>query len=157
MPILNLVHINLHVADLERSIDFYQRMGWKVMHQLSRYEPKPLAPVPLGENLEHGGGTTKGVIMSLGDDPRASTKIEILEFVDPPTTQKPFKPKNEAGVHRIAMRVKDIYGTVAEFRERGIDIQDEPHEMSAMGGRQLYVLFPDPDNNLLELIELFRN
>lgn len=157
MPILNLVHINLHVADLERSIDFYGKMGWSVMFELSRHEPRDLDPVPINDKLEHGGGKVKTVVLSLGDDPRASTKLEIMEYVDPPTTPKPFKPKNEAGVHRLAMRVKDIHGTIAKFRESGIDIPGEPREMKAMGGRQLYILFSDPDNNLLELIELFRS
>ena len=155
MPILNLVHVNLHVADLERSIDFYGRMGWKVMHELGRHEPMDLERVPLGDALEHGGGRAKGVVLSLGDDPRASTKLEIMEYVDPPASAKPFKPRQEAGVHRVAMRVKDIHATIAEFRAKGIPIEDTPHEIKVMGGRQLFVLFADPDDNLLELIELF--
>lgn len=156
MPILNLVHLNLHVTDLERSIDFYERLGWKVMFDLGRDRPSRLEAVRVSENLEHGGGAVKAVVLSLGDDPRCATKIELMQYVDPPATPKPRKPPQEAGVHRIAMRVKDLDGTIAALRARGIEIRDEPHELRSMGGRQRFVLFPDPDQNLLELIELYR-
>ena len=39
MSILNLVHINVHVTDLERSIAFYEKLGWKVMFDLVSVEP----------------------------------------------------------------------------------------------------------------------
>ena len=156
MPILNLVHINVHVSDLERSIEFYGRMGWKVMFDLSRTEPSILAPVEVSPLNQHGGGTVKGVVLSLGDDPRQSTKIELMQFVDPPASARPFKPAHQVGVHRIAMRVKDIDATVAQFREKGIIIPEDPHDIEVMDGRQRFVLFPDPDENMLELIELFK-
>jgi len=60
-------------------------------------------------------------------------------------------------VHRIAMRVKDLDRTLTDLRSRGIDIPDEPREIRSMGGRQRFVLFPDPDDNLLELIEFHRS
>lgn len=154
MGILNLVHINLHVANLERSIDFYERLGWKVLGDLGRQSPAPLVCVDLGQGRVYGGGTVKGVIISLGDDPRCATKLELVENVDPPSLPQPIKAPNEAGVHRLAMRVKNLDATIAEFRSRGIAIEDQPHEIFTMGGRQRFVLFVDPDGNLLELIEL---
>lgn len=147
MPILNLVHVNLHVTDLERSIDFYERLGWKVMFDLGRHEP-----VDLGS-----GEKATAVVLSLGDDPRCTTKIELMQYLNPPATPKPPQPRHEAGTHRIAMRVKDLDTTLADFRTQGIRIPDEPREVRSMGGRQRFVLFTDPDGNLLELIELYRD
>ena len=157
MPILNLVHINIHVSDIARSIDFYGRMGWKVMHELRLDEPGYMEPVEVSPLNQHGGGMTKGVILSLGDDPRQATKLELIQYVDPPASKRPFKPNHEVGVHRIAMRVKNIDTLVAEFRSKGIVIPEDPHDIAAMGGRQRYALFPDPDENMLELIELYRD
>jgi catechol 2,3-dioxygenase-like lactoylglutathione lyase family enzyme len=153
MGILNLVHINLHVADLERSIDFYQRMGWQVMFDLGRDTAAPLVHVA-NSQLEYGGGLVKGVVISLGDDPRCATKLELIANVDPPSTPQPRKPVHQAGVHRLALRVKDLDATIAQLRTNDIRIDDEPHEIHTMGGRQRFVLFPDPDGNILELIEL---
>jgi len=155
MPLLNLVHVNLHVADLERSIDFYQRLGWKLMIDMSRNAPAKFDPIQVNDRVVYGGGLGKVVILSLGDDPRCATKIELVEDVAPRSLPKPPRPPQEAGVHRLAMRVKDLEGTIALLRSRGIEIRDEPREIFTMGGRQRYVLLADPDDNLLELIELF--
>ena len=157
MPILNLVHINLHVTDLERSIAFYEKLGWKVMFDLGRNEPMQLAPVSIAGRIEQGGGSAKTVILSLGDDPRSATKIELMQYVEPKPTPRPARRPQEAGVHRIAMRVMDLDRTLTDLRSRGIDIPDEPREIRSMGGRQRFVLFPDPDDNLLELIEFHRS
>lgn len=157
MPLLNLVHINLHVSDLDRSIDFYERLGFTVMHDLGRNEAKAMQAVEVSPLSQHGGGMVRGVVMSLGDDPRCSTKIELIQYVDPAPTARPFKPNHEVGVHRVAIRVKDIHGTVADLRAKGIVIPSGPHEIYTMGGTQRYVLFPDPDETMLELIELSRD
>lgn len=156
MPLLNLVHINLHVADLDRSINFYERLGFTVMHDLGRNDPHLMPPVEVSPLNQHGGGITRGVVMSLGDDPRCSTKLELIQYVDPAPTPRPFKPRQEVGVHRIAIRVKDMDATIADLRAKGIVIPSGPHDIAVMGGRQRYVLFPDPDETMLELIELFR-
>jgi|SRR5690606_3682694 catechol 2,3-dioxygenase-like lactoylglutathione lyase family enzyme len=154
MPILNLVHINIHVADLEQSIAFYAKLGFKVMFELSRHQADELVHVQTGDGIDYGGGLVKGAVISLGDDPRCATKLELIEYVAPATAPQPRKPSHQAGVHRLAMRVKDLDGTLAEFRARGVAITDQPHEIRTMGGRQRFVLFSDPDGTLLELIEL---
>lgn len=157
MSLLNLVHINLHVSDLDRSIDFYERLGFSVMHDLGRDQPKAMTPVEVSPLNQHGGGTVRGVVMSLGEDPRCATKLELVQYVDPAPSVRPFKPNHEVGVHRVAIRVKDIDGTVADLRAKGITIPSGPHEIYTMGGTQRYVLFPDPDETMLELIELSRD
>ncbi len=59
MAILNLVHINLHVTDLERSIAFYEKLGWRVMFDLDRNEPMQLAPVSIAGRIEQGAGADR--------------------------------------------------------------------------------------------------
>ncbi len=56
------------------------------------------------------------------------------------------------------MRVKDIDGMVQHLRANGVVIPEDPHDIvvGTLGSRQRFVLFPDPDENLIELIELFR-
>lgn len=156
MPLLNIVHVNVHVSDLERSIAFYEKLGFTVQFELSRHQPNYMTPVPVSPLNQHGGGKVRGAVMSLGHDPRCATKIELIQYVDPVPQARPFKPNCEVGVHRIAIRVKDIDSTVAGLRAEGINISEDPHEIRTMGGRQRYVLFPDPDETMLELIELFR-
>lgn len=159
MPTLNLVHINIHVADLDRSIAFYSLLGWREMFRLSdggqgeRRSPTFLLKFP--PKNEHGGAVVRTSILTLGDDPRCATKLELMQYLEPPTIPKPFQARNEAGVHRLAHRVKDIDAMV---RAAGVSIPYDPIDMKSeqLGSRQRYVLFNDPDDNLVELIELFR-
>ena len=150
--ILHLIHINLHVTDLERSIAFYEKLGWSIMHEIGRHEPQSQPAVEINDRLEYGGGKVKAVIMTLGDHPKSATKLELMQFVEPAATPKPYKPAHEAGTHRICMRCKDLYGTVQDLEAKGIEFPMKPIEIDTVGAKR-FVLFPDPDDNLLELIE----
>ncbi|MGE0384927.1 MAG: VOC family protein [Gammaproteobacteria bacterium] len=157
MPALNFMHVNLHVTDLERSIAFYERLGFRIHYEGDRREAATMPEFELNDRLEYGGGRHRAVLMSLGDHPRATTLLCLTQFVDPPATPKPFKPRHEAGTHRIAFRVKDLDGMLAGLRAAGVDIRDPVVESEApglaRGLRMRWTLFPDPDSNLLELME----
>ena len=150
--ILHIIHINLHVTDLERSIAFYEKLGFEIMHDLGRHEARPVGAVRINDRIEYGGGRVKAVVMSLGDHPKSATKLELMQFVDPPATPKPPKPAHEAGTHRICMRCKDLHETVAELAAEGLHFPSKPIEIDVIGAKR-FILFPDPDDNLLELIE----
>ena len=139
--LLNLVHVNINVSDLDRAIAFYERIGFHVMHRLE------------GEGSDTmGPATSRGAVMSLSDDPRASCKIELLKWTpsenEPPRERSPY----QVGVSRIAIRTKNLLETVEELRSRGVEFLSEPHEIDVVGAKR-YVLFRDPDGTLLELIE----
>ena len=139
--LLNLVHVNINVSDLDRAIAFYERIGFHVMHRLE------------GEGADTmGPATSRGAVMSLSDDPRASCKIELLKWTpsenEPPRERSPY----QVGVSRIAIRTKNLLETVEELRSRGVEFLSEPHEIDVVGAKR-YVLFRDPDGTLLELIE----
>ena len=157
MTAMNFMHITLHVTDLERSIAFYRRLGFEVMFERDRYEATSMPVFELGDRLEFGGGLQKAAILSLGEHPRATTLLVLVQFLDPPATPKPFKPKQEAGTHRIALRVRDLDGLLAQLREQGVEIRNEPVteiEGRLRGGLAMrWTLFPDPDHNLIEVME----
>ncbi|NRA01977.1 MAG: VOC family protein [Myxococcales bacterium] len=139
--LLNLVHVNINVSDLDRAIAFYERIGFHVMHRLE------------GEGSDTmGPATSRGAVMSLSDDPRASCKIELLKWTpsenEPPRERSPY----QVGVSRVAIRTKNLLETVEELRSRGVEFLSEPHEIDVVGAKR-YVLFRDPDGTLLELIE----
>lgn len=153
--VLNIAHVNLHVADLDRSLGFYELLGWRPIAGTEWLtEPQQIPALDCGPELEHGGGTTRAAILTCSDDRRATTAIELMEYVSPPATAKPFKPRFEVGTHRLAMRVRDIDQAVAELRAAGVEIMHEPQETELMGGIQRYVVFADPDNNPIELVQL---
>ena len=135
--LLNLIHVNINVTDLDRSLEFYQKVGFKVMHVFSNAET---------------GDRSRGAVISISDDPRASTKIELIESLDPPTAPQPAKPLHGAGVSRLAIRTKNLLAYYEELRTKGIEFLSEPIEIDIIGAKR-YVLFRDPDGVVLELIE----
>ncbi|UCE87493.1 MAG: VOC family protein [Deltaproteobacteria bacterium] len=145
--IRHIVHININVSDIERSVAFYRLLGFEVMHVLSD------APSDDVRQLMHfGGRTTRGAVMSLGDDPLTSTKIELLEPVDPPPEPQGELPENRLGFSRLALRTKNLIPFYEKLKAAGVAFLSEPIEIDVVGAKR-YVLFRDPDGTLLELIE----
>ena len=145
--LLGLIHVNVNVTDIERSLEFYKTLGFRVLHV---FGDRPTDDVR--EGMSYRGGRMRGVVLGLSDDPRATTKIELVEWVDPKAEPQPPRTQYHAGVSRIAIRTKNLLATVAELRARGIRFLAEPQEIDIVGARR-FVLLEDPDGTLLELIE----
>jgi catechol 2,3-dioxygenase-like lactoylglutathione lyase family enzyme len=154
--ILNVVHINLNCTDIERSLAFYRKLGFEVVHVFGDApSDETLDPdADLMSGMAGPGGTrSRGVVLSLGNDPRSTTKIELLEHLDPPTRPREPGAANSAGVGRIALRTKNLLEFVAKLKAEGIAFELEPVEIDVVGASR-FALFRDPDGVLLELIEL---
>ena len=145
--LLNLVHININVTDIERSLEFYQRIGFKVMHVFGN---RPTGDV--AEGMDYGGRQMRGAVLSISDDPRAATKIELIQWIDPPTRRASEKTEASAGVSRIAIRTKNLREYCEELKAKGVKFLHEPQEIDIVGAKR-FVMFRDPDGTLLELIE----
>jgi Glyoxalase/Bleomycin resistance protein/Dioxygenase superfamily len=46
--------------------------------------------------------------------------IDLVQWLEPPSTGEPYPALNHVGLNRIAFRVSDIDATTAALRERGI-------------------------------------
>ncbi len=145
--LLNLVHININVTDIERSIEFYQTIGFKVMHVFGN---RPTDDV--SEGMDYGGRQMRGAVLSISDDPRASTKLELIQWLDPPAQPQPERPDAQAGVARIAIRSKNLIEYCKALEAKGVEFLHAPQEIDVVGAKR-FVLFRDPDGTLLELIE----
>jgi glyoxylase I family protein len=147
--IRDIIHININVQDVERSIAFYQKLGFKVMHV---FGDKPTDDVT--EGMDYHGSRMRGAVISTGDHPRAHTKIELIQWLD--THGEPdaaeARGQQERGVSRIALRTKDLIDYCDSLRRDGIEFEQEPREIDIVGAKR-FALFRDPDGTLLELIE----
>ena len=144
--LLNIVHVNVNVTDAERSVEFYRSFGFEVMHVFSDRSED------VGREGVSFTPRTRGAVMSLGNDPRASCKIELLQSLDPPATAKVPQQAGQAGVGRIAIRTKNLLAYVDRLERDGITPLLQPQEIDIVGA-QRYALYRDPDGVLLELIE----
>ncbi len=148
--IRELVHININVADIRQSLDFYRKLGFEVMHVFGRL---PDADRP-AEGLRVEGGKVCGAVMSLGDHPRSATKIELLQWLEPASEPRrdPHPSMRSIGVARIAMRTVNLVEFCEKLRASGIEFELEPVEIDLVAAKR-FALFRDPDGTLLELVE----
>lgn len=145
--IREIIHVNINVCDIERSLSFYEAIGFRVMHEFGdRKTEGSWTP------MNFRGRSCRGAVVTLGDHPRSTTKIELLEWTDPPTEPAPVRSETQAGVARVALRTKNLVAFTEKLRAAGIVFESAPIEIDVVGASR-FVLFRDPDGTLLELIE----
>ena len=150
--IREVVHVNINVTDIERSLAFYQKLGFKLMHVFGDGAGGSGPREQLDQGMGFRGGRARGAVLSLSDHPRAATKIELLEWLEPAATPAPVRTDHQAGVSRIALRVVDLRAFHQRLVEAGIEFEGEVLDVDIVGAK-CFVLFRDPDGTLLELIE----
>jgi len=149
--IRDIVHLNINVSDIARSLEFYQRLGFEILHVFGD------GPQGLGENVEDGmafaGGRCRGAVISLGEHPRCWTKLELIEWIDPPPAPREPAVSHAIGVSRIAIRCKQLHALVERLESEGVEFETPPQETDIVGAKG-FAIFRDPDGVLLELVEL---
>lgn len=121
-------HVTITVSDLERSVDFYQRiLGLEVMGM-----------------LEQNGGNFKIVYLDAG-----GAIIELFHFKQGGQPLPEVKD-SDIGIKHIGFRVDNVDEVVKKLKEAGIRFTLEPFD--ATGGVRI-AFFKDPDGILIELVQ----
>ena len=154
--IYDLAHININCTDIQRSIAFYEKFGFKVVHVIAE-DTKGLDPTAdvMAGAAGYRGSHCRGVLMSLGDHPRCWTVLELLQYTQPPTEPEPPRTLFQVGYCRMAIRCRDIHGEVARLKAEGVEFENEV-ETSKTVGALSYAFARDPDGTIVELLELHR-
>jgi methylmalonyl-CoA/ethylmalonyl-CoA epimerase len=125
-------HVGLAVEDLEAGIALYETtMGMTLVHR---------------ETVEEQG--VEAVLLDVGP-----CHIELLRPLGEDTPVGKFIARKGTGMHHVAYRTDDIEATLAELKERGVELIDsEPRT----GIRQSRVAFVHPRSSggvLTEIVE----
>ncbi len=150
--IYDIVHANVNVTDIRRSLAFYQTLGFEVIHVFGDHATGLHPERDVMAGLASAEGHTRGAVLSLGDHPRCFTKLELLEHVGQTRADRP-RALHEVGLCRLALRCKDIEGEVARLEAAGVRFETSILATDSVGAAR-YCFFRDPDGTLLELIEL---
>ena len=86
-------HVNICVSEMERSIRFYERIGFKKVGDFMLGGGTPGIGVALDLEVK----PPRGVFMRLGDDPQAPV-LDLVQFVDPSPHGKPYPSLNNIGI-----------------------------------------------------------
>ena len=148
MPnIKSIFHINVNVTDFERSLKFYEMLGFHVVRDFGDFGDQQLAR-GLGAKECRG----RAVLMILGDDLHA-TRLDLIEWKTPPTEGRPYSHLFNAGYCRIALRTKTLRADYEELKNRGVKFLSEPQMFHAEGSEAGFVCMTDPDGTVVELIQ----
>jgi len=119
-----LDHIAITVRNLQETIDFYSKLGFKT-----------------GQRSE----TPTQTILFL------EAGLARLEVFSPKETVTPPElGERDVGIKHIALKVDDIWGIYEEARSRGVVFNSEPRH-TPMG--PVVTSFKDPNGILLQLIQ----
>ncbi|MEM1248760.1 MAG: VOC family protein [Acidobacteriota bacterium] len=146
-------HLNVNVSDLERSISFYETLGFEIFRSgipylgLVRQELRPLPASmtrALGVSAETRG---KACILQLDD---GLPKLDLIEL-DPPGERQPLTSQ-DTGLVRLCLGSRDLDADVARLRAAGVELLSEPQSDPQRLARVAVCL--DPDGTAIELIEV---
>ena len=125
-------HVGVAVSDLERAMALYEdTFGMPVVHR---------------ETVESQG--VEAALLAVGDG-----HVELLSPLGPETVVGKFIAKRGEGLHHVAYRVGDIDATLAQLRDRGVEMIDAE---ARLGIRRSRVAFLHPRATggvLTELVE----
>ena len=141
--ITGMNHTGFVVADLDRSVEFYNEVvGLQVVARRER------DGAPISQVLDYEKTSIK--VALLGIDGEDGHILELIEYVNPVSTERPTNERAVLGASHLAFNVTDIEGTFQRLLANGAIRLNAPVEVTP--GRVVCYL-QDPDGNWIELIE----
>ncbi len=151
----SIFHININCSDLEASVRFYERLGFRVTLRAAPFAGEADESYEsLGQSghLEHLGP----VVMFLGDDPR-QTRLDLMQWLVPsPEPGQRLQP-HSVGVPRIALWAKGVDELYKRLSSDGLEFISPPAGPFPDRAIKAIVALRDPDGLIVELIEFLPN
>lgn len=142
--ITGMNHTGFVVRDLECSVDFYTNtVGLQLVKRRER------KGAPISHMLAYDGAQIKAAF--LGFDDEGGHVLELIEYVNPDSSERPTSERAVLGASHLAFNVTDINGTFDRMIAAGAIKLAAPIEL-APGRVGCYL--QDPDGNWVELLQL---
>jgi lactoylglutathione lyase len=126
VAITGIAHIGIRVHDLERSVQFYELLGFTKT-------AGPIGPEPVAI-LDHPSGVEINLVLNA---PAAKEPNVLMDV-----------PEKHAGITHVALLCPDILAAKAALEGHGIQLSGGPVRF---GPRAQGVFVRDPDGNVIEL------
>lgn len=141
----DIQHVSITCRNLERSVGFYERLGIKVIKCIDEVKEEGIAQV---------FGLPRGHLkVAYLAPPQATSKIfiDLVQWLEPPSTGEVYPALNHVGINRLALRVSDIDTTTTALQERGIIFLSQKPQFFGKAIRN--IVTTDPDRVFIQLIE----
>lgn len=157
--VLQIFHININCSDFERSLAFYQGLGFRQLVDFEETSPagrrtfgaKGLGPVlNLPDDCDG-----RACLLALGDDPRA-TRLDLIEWKQPRTTAAGTRGMAQAGVARLCLKVRDCQALYERLVADGYVVYSPPTLIELAGSHEYVFCCEDPDGVVIEFMQFVR-
>lgn len=146
-------HINVNVSNLDRSIEFYRKLGFEVFIPGIPYlalNHGSAETVPANSTTALGipqGTQGRACIMQLDD---GFPKLDLTEFNT--TGARPPLQNADQGIVRLCLITEDLPAEVARLESEGVEFVSSPQS----GHAELadIAVCKDPDGTLIEILQV---
>ena len=145
----SLFHFVLNVSSLERSLEFYQQLGFRVLRDNRDVVWPPIVAENFGMRVAQG----RGALLGLGDS-ADHTRIDLIEWLEPRWHEPDGATAGREVIPRvIALRTRNVRAAFAELSAQGVEFIRTPRDPDPQIGIESVVCCRDPDGTIVELIE----
>ena len=141
--------IQIKVSNLERSLEFYQSVGFDLISQ------GVVTDAAIFEGLGLPAGTLRGAFLRVpGTSTRVTPILDMIEFVDPQPCGGAYPALNHIGINRLCFQVAELDEAVQRLRSLGIELVGSIADVVNRRMSSRFVCFRDPDGIVLEFVEV---
>ena len=139
MNITGLVHVNINCSDFDRSLRFYELLGFqKVIDVPPKNTPEVAAAVGMPPY------TVKGALLILQNS-KTPLMIDLLEWQEPTDNRPPYPNLYHLGIARIALSTNDLDADVAFLKSEGVEFLSDPATVKIENQPETrFICFKDP-------------
>lgn len=143
-------HIGINVTDLDRSIQFYERVGFKLLQQREVRNPATGKAF-----MVEGGDQLRFAHMRMGES-EDEAMLDLIQWVNPPTGGQANPSLLDAGLCRFSILSNDVDGEYERLGAAGVEFVQPPVSVMAPDGVTGWrILFArDPDGTLFHFVQL---
>ena len=142
--IVRFLHANINCSDLERSINFYEMLGFTAVMTSGSTVTAEFA-----EALDMPPYTLKYAQLFHKD----GSLIDLIEWEDPYDDSAPYSNLNHIGIARITLQSTNLDADISILGDKGVEFFSEPASIERPLGSERFVCFKDPDGTIIEIVE----
>ena len=148
MNIKGLVHVNINCSNFNRSLRFYELLGFKKVIEVPEKNTDEVAAA-----VGMRPYTVKGALLILQNS-KTPLMIDLLEWQEPTDNSPPYQHLYHLGIARIALATDDLDSDITFLKSHGVEFLSEPATVKLGDQPETrFVCFKDPDGTILELVE----
>ncbi len=146
--IQSIFHFTVNATNFERSLAFYQTIGFKLLRDNRDF----VWPDYVAGNFGMTKAQGRGALLAIDAGP-LHTRLDLLQWLEPAYDPPSPLPWSERVPRIIALRTRNVHKAYEELSAKGIQFITPPRNMDPNSGIKGVMLCRDPDGLLVEFIE----